>query len=131
MCMSDTRNCFFWPQQKVKNDFVNQLLLDDLLVKVPSYIYSHLQKILEKLRKLRKSCDHKRNINIIYNEKRHYKCLQQLPNSRLRKLGNSPGKKWKVQTAWLSFLPRSPGLQILTALKKGPLACVEKGSFWS
>ena len=32
-----------------------------------------------KLRKLRKSCNRKRNINGIYNEKLNYSCLQQLP----------------------------------------------------
>ena len=43
-------------------------------------VYNHLHKILEKLRKLRKSSNHKRNINIIYNKKLHHKCLQRLPN---------------------------------------------------
>ena len=38
--------------------------------------YNHLQRMLEKLRKLRKSCNHKQNINGIYNEKLHYHCLQ-------------------------------------------------------
>ena len=42
-----------------------------------------LQKILEKLRKLRKSCNHKQNINKIYNEKLHCNCLQQLPTLSL------------------------------------------------
>ena len=50
-------------------------------------------KILEKLRKLRKTCNHKPNINRIYNEKLHYNRLQELPTLRLntydlRKLGN-------------------------------------------
>ena len=35
-------------------------------------------KILEKLCKLRKSCNHKRNINRIYNEKAYYNFLQQV-----------------------------------------------------
>ena len=35
-------------------------------------IYNHLQKILEKLRKLKKSCDHKQNISKMYDEKLHY-----------------------------------------------------------
>ena len=35
-------------------------------------IYNHLQKILEKLRKLKKTCDHNRNISKIYDEKLHY-----------------------------------------------------------
>ena len=44
----------------------------------------------EKLCKLRKSCNHKLNINRIYNEKFHYNCLQQqLKDLRLRILGNS------------------------------------------
>ena len=46
--------------------------------------YNHLQKILEKLRKSRKSCNHKRNINRICNEKLHYNFLQQLPTLRLK-----------------------------------------------
>ena len=45
---------------------------------------NHLQKILEKLRKLRKSCSHMQNIIIMYNEKLHYNCLQQLPTLRLK-----------------------------------------------
>ena len=49
---------------------------------------NHFQKILEKLRKLRKSCNHKRNINRIYNEKVYYNFLQQLLTLRLRTLGN-------------------------------------------
>ena len=48
--------------------------------------YNHLQKILETLRKLRKSCNHKRNINIICNQKLHSNCLQQLPTLRLSRL---------------------------------------------
>ena len=47
-------------------------------------IYNRVQKILEKLRKLRKSYNHKRNINGIYNEKLHYNCLHQLPTVRLK-----------------------------------------------
>ena len=39
--------------------------------------YNHLQKILENLHKLRKSCNHKRNINIMYNEKLHCNWLRQ------------------------------------------------------
>ena len=51
--------------------------------KLHSLSFSHLQKILEKLRKLRKSCNHKRNINRMYYDKLHHKYLQQLPNLRL------------------------------------------------
>ena len=40
--------------------------------------------MLEKLRKLRKSCNHKWNINEIYNNKLPYNCLQQLPILRLK-----------------------------------------------
>ena len=36
-----------------------------------NYIYKHVQKIGEKLRKLRKSCNPKRNINGKYNEQMH------------------------------------------------------------
>ena len=56
--------------------------------------YSHLQKILEKLCELRKSCNHKRNINRIYNEKLHCNCLQQLPTLRLKTCGNSMPTKY-------------------------------------
>ena len=45
---------------------------------------NHLQKILEKLYKLRKSCHHKRNISRIYNEKLRYNCLQQLATLRFK-----------------------------------------------
>ena len=41
-----------------------------------TYIYNRVQKIWEKLCKLRKSCNHKRNNNKIYNEKLHWNCLQ-------------------------------------------------------
>ena len=34
--------------------------------------YNHLQKMLEKLHKLRKSCNHKQDINRIYSDKLHY-----------------------------------------------------------
>ena len=44
----------------------------------------HLQNILEKLPKLRKSYNHKRNINIIYDETLHYNCLQQLRTLSLK-----------------------------------------------
>ena len=47
------------------------------------WYYIHLQKILEKLRKLRKVCNYKRNFNEIYHEKLHYNCVQQLPSLRL------------------------------------------------
>ena len=52
----------------------------------PAYIYNHLQKLWERLRKLRKSCKHKRNINGTHNEKLHYNDLQQLPTLRLKTL---------------------------------------------
>ena len=55
--------------------------------------YNHLQKLLEKLSKLRKSFNHKRNINRIYNEKLHYNCLKQLPTLRLNTLGNLGKRK--------------------------------------
>ena len=71
--------------------------------------YRYLQKLLEIFRKLRKSCNHKRNINRIYNEKLHYNSLQQLltftlETKDLRKLGNSGERKWKDQSrAWYPF----------------------------
>ena len=46
--------------------------------------YNHLQKTLEKLRKFRKSSNHKQNINGIYYEKLHNNCLQQLPTLRFK-----------------------------------------------
>ena len=78
-------------------------------------------RIIGKLRKLRKTCNHKRNINRRYNEKLLFNCLHQLPTLRLktsafsslgglicphkkkkkkdlRKLGNSGERKWKAQT---------------------------------
>ena len=59
-----------------------QFLLFIFLVVLTKFLfweedYNHLQKILEKLRKSRKSCKHQRNINRTYN------CLQQLPTLRL------------------------------------------------
>ena len=49
-----------------------------------SFDYNRVQKILEKLHKLRKSCNQKRNINGMYSEKLHFDCLQQLPTLRLK-----------------------------------------------
>ena len=62
-----------------------------------------MQKILQKLRNLRKSCNHKWNINVIYNKKLPYKYLQQSLALRLKtldpkKLRNSDEKEWKAQT---------------------------------
>ena len=45
---------------------------------------NHLQKVLEKLWKLRKSCNHKWNINGIYKKKLLDNCLQQLPTLILK-----------------------------------------------
>ena len=42
------------------------------------------KNILEKLRKLRKSCKHEQKNNGIYNDKLHYNRLQQLPTLRLK-----------------------------------------------
>ena len=44
--------------------------------------YNHSQKISEKWRKLRKSCNHNQNINIIHKEKLHYNFLHQWKTSR-------------------------------------------------
>ena len=65
----------------IRSSSTLQLRFSSYLIAIA--IYNHLQKILEKLRKLRKSCNHKRNINRIYNEKLHINCLQQLPTLRL------------------------------------------------
>ena len=46
--------------------------LSGILVNKLQTSYDHLQNISEKLHKLRKSCNQKRNINGIYNEKLHY-----------------------------------------------------------
>ena len=48
------------------------------------FVYNHFQKVLENLRKLRKSCNRKRNINRMYNDKLLYNCLQQLRSLRLK-----------------------------------------------
>ena len=64
---------------------------------------------MEKLLKLRKSSNHKWNINRIYNEKLNYNCIQQLPTLRiktqdLRKWGNSGEWKWNAQTRALYLI---------------------------
>ena len=79
--------------------------------KIAKRSYNHLQKTLEKLRKFWKSCNHKQNINGIYNAKLHNNCLQQLPTLRLRtsdlrKLGNSDEKKMKSSN--YSLVPSTP-----------------------
>ena len=57
-------------------------------ITIDSYIfelvYNYFQNVLEKLRKLRKSCNYKGNINRIYIDRLHYNCFQQLPKD-LRK----------------------------------------------
>ena len=58
------------------------------------------EKTLQKLRKFRKSCNHKQSINGIYNEKLHNNCSQHLPTLRLKtydlnKLRNYDEKKMK------------------------------------
>ena len=86
-----------------------------------------MQKILEKLLKLRKNCNHKRNINRIYNKKLHYNYPQQLPTLKLKTyptafsppggakcphkkkkdLRNSDERKWKAEhRASYRVLPR-------------------------
>ena len=60
-----------------------QLLPISEMGKLHSLTFNHLQKILEKLRKLRKSCTYKRNINRMYYDKLYHKYLQQLPTLRL------------------------------------------------
>ena len=82
----------FPSEQKIIN-FVPQRILNFLPMfhsvkliasKLRQQVYNHLQKTLEKLRKFRKSCNHKQNINGIYNEKLQNDCLQQLPTLRLK-----------------------------------------------
>ena len=60
----------------------------------PTIICKNIGKIVQ----VKKSCNHKRNINRIFNEKLHYSCLQQLPTVRLKILGNFGERKWKAQT---------------------------------
>ena len=79
-------------------EFATLILVQVISTKACNY----LQKILEKLHKLIKSCNHKRNINRIYNCLFHYNCLQQPQNLRLNtqdlsKLGNLNERKWKAQ----------------------------------
>ena len=45
--------------------------------KISRAIHNHLQNVLEKLLKLRKGFNHKRNINRIYKEKLRYNCRTQ------------------------------------------------------
>ena len=52
---------------------------------------------MEKIGKLRKSCNHKRNVNGIYNEKLHNNWLLQLPSLRLRILENSGERNEKLK----------------------------------
>ena len=82
-----------------KNSEIHLFFLDSFFWRgLANSSYNPVQKILENLSKLRKSCNHKRNINGIYNEKLHYNCLHQLPTLRhktkdLRRLGNSGERK--------------------------------------
>ena len=81
-----------------------------------------VQKLLEKLRKLRKSCGHKRNINGKHNEKLRYICFQQLltltlKTYDLRKLGNSSERKLKAQTTQ-SFCEKFNFIVILFKIAK-------------
>ena len=64
--------------------------------------YQSVQKILEKLGAVRKSCNHKSNMKRIYNKKLPYNCLRQSPTLRLKtydlkKLRNSVENKLKLK----------------------------------
>ena len=64
--------------------------------------YQSVQKILEKLGAIRKSCNHKSNMKRIYNKKLPYNCLRQSPTLRLKtydlkKLRNSVENKLKLK----------------------------------
>ena len=56
--------------------------------RISNCIYSHVQKVPEKLRKLGKICNHKWNFSRIYNQQLHYHYLHQLQTLRegLRKI---------------------------------------------
>ena len=90
-----------WSQEFGENEFIVMLggihitekACTDIL-EGSEWTHNHLQKILEKIRKLRKSCNHKRNIFRIYNKKLHYNCLRwggpMCPHKKKKKkLGNS------------------------------------------
>ena len=70
------------------------------------YNYNRVQKIWEKLNKLRKSCNGKRNINGTYSEKLHYNYLQQLSTLRLRVLGS-----WWIRMKGNEKLKLQPNIQ--------------------
>ena len=64
------------------------------------------------MRKLRKSCNHKRNINIMYNEKLHCNCLQQLPTLRSADGGGLvPTQEKKKKTSVLREALKTPGIK--------------------
>ena len=71
------------------------------------FSYNRVLKILEKLHKLRRSRNHKWNINRIYYEKLRYNGLQQLPTLRLKILENCGIRKKgneKLYSYKLSFI---------------------------
>ena len=74
-----------------------------------NWLQSFAKKTSEKLRKFKKSCNHKQNINGICNEKLHNICLEpfaagvamvptQEKKKTLMKLEKFGLKKWKAQT---------------------------------
>ena len=71
---SEMKKIHLWEKDKIT---FKQDKLDER-VEIKFIHNNNLQKILEKLSKLRKSCNHKQNMNRICNEKLHY-ILQQLP----------------------------------------------------
>ena len=81
----NTTGLLYWFAVQVK--YVVSINMKDLET-CGTFINNCVEKMLEKLRKLRKSCNHKWNINRIYNEKLRYYCAQQLPTVRLKILGN-------------------------------------------
>ena len=75
-------------KQKKKKNITIIVKVIKAFLRNKSRSYNHLQKILEELSELRKSCNHKRNIDRIYYEKLHYNYLQQFLTVRLMILGN-------------------------------------------
>ena len=63
------------------------------------------------MRKLRKSCNHKRNINIMYNQKLHCNCLQQLPTLRSADGGAQCPHKKKKETSVLREALKTLGIK--------------------
>ena len=81
--------------------------------------YNHLQKILEKLRKLRESCNHKAKL-----EKLHYNCLQQLPTLTLFRMGEGTKKTPSASFSPVTFTNVRFGSQNFLTFSFNPFARV-------